>query len=227
MNPICLIPAKGFSERLPKKNLRLLGGRPLVAWTIEAARGSGIFPNAIWVSSESDEVLEVATAQGVRTLRRPPELAMPGATVSDVVIHARRALEHSGPVSIMTPSSPFRSSLGIATAWEKFKLSNAVCLLSLRPYEHPPEWAFRFNRITGDVSSIIAELIDAPRAALPQAWRHDGSHFIIGKKTNHQGAILGFEADPLEAVDINTIEDLEYAEYLLDKGKVPWALAKN
>ena len=218
MKPLALVPAKAYSERLPRKNLRLLAGKPLLAWTLEAAFATGIFAD-VWVSSESDEVLDVARDYGARALRRPAELVLPGATVSHVILHARQALEWSGPLSILIPSSPFRSALTLAAAWQSF--GTRAALLSVRPLDHPPEWAFRMVPITGELRAVVPQLVDAPRSALERAYRHDGSHFLLGP-ANREGTVHGFEVDPIEAVDINTAEDLDYAEYLLDRGRVPW-----
>lgn len=218
--PLGLIPAKGFSERLPKKNLRLLAGRPLLEYTIEAAKASGLFGTNLWVSSESEDVLTLADDCGARTLRRPPSLALPAATVSHVILHTRQAIEWSGPIYVLLPSSPFRSSFTIQECWSKFSKSQAGALLSMRPVDHPPEWTFRFDPISGDVSAA-SPMVDAPRMALPKAWRHDGSHFIIGR-ADHAGGAIGFEVDAIESTDINTSDDLEYAEYLIRSGRVPW-----
>lgn len=221
MKPIALVPAKGYSERLTRKNLRPLGGRPLLAWTVEVAQAAGIF-SAVWVSSESDEVLDLARDLGANALLRPGELAQPDATVSDVILHTRRALEHSGPITVLVPSSPFRSAFRLTAAWDKFRLlPRAGALISLRPLEHPPEWSFRFDTVSGDITPVVRELVDTPRSALRKAWRHDGAYFFLGS-ANHEGAVIGFENDPLEAIDINTLEDLAYAEYLLTTGQIPW-----
>ena len=216
--PLALVPAKGYSARLPRKNLRPLGGKPLLAWTLEAAKAAGIFPE-VWVSSESVEVLDVAREYGALPCERPPELAQPEATIAHVILHARLALEWRGPIYVLAPTNPFRSSFTIAAAWEKCQHLRAGGFYSMSPMPHPPEWAFRFEPISGTITPIIPELIDKPRAALPRSWRPDGAHMILGET---KGPALGFESDPIEAVDINTADDLAYAEYLLETGRVPW-----
>ena len=223
MIPLALVPAKFYSQRLPKKNLRPLGGKPLLAWTLEAANASGIFAD-VWVSSESDHVFDVAAEYGAHALRRPPELAQPEATIAHVILHARLALEWRGPIYVLAPSSPFRSAFTIAVAWEKCQALRAGALYSMSPMPHPPEWAFRFEAISGAIAPIIPELIDKPRSALPRSWRTDGAHMILGAD---KGPALGFACDPIEAVDINDQADLDYAEYLLDTGRVPWISANK
>ena len=223
MIPLALIPAKAYSQRLPRKNLRLLAGKPLVAWAIEGAIASGVF-REVWVSSEDDEVLELAGGWGAERLRRPPALALPAATVAHVVQHARQELEHAGPVYLLTPTSPFRSAISIAQVWARFvSLPAAGALISLRPAD-PPEWTLRWEPISGNVGALNPMMVDLPRGMLPKAWRHDGSHFILGG-AERRGGPIGFEADPIEAVDINEQADLDYAEFLLATGRVPWVTA--
>ncbi len=91
--------------------------------------------------------------------------------------------------------------------------------MSLRPAD-PPEWTLRWNRVTGEVGSQYGREVDRPRAMIPAAWRHDGSHCIVGGPP--RAPVVGFEADPIEAVALNTEDDLAYAEYLLSTGRVPW-----
>jgi len=223
MIPLALIPAKGYSERLSRKNLRLLAGKPLLAWAIEGAIASGVF-REVWVSSEDDEVLDLTRAWGAEPLRRPSVLALPAATVAHVIQHARQSLEHHGPVYVLTPTSPFRSAMSIARAWARFvHLQGAGALVSLRPAD-PPEWTLRYEPISGNVGALNPSMVDLPRGMLMKAWRHDGSHFILGG-TERRGGPIGFEADPIEAVDINKQADLDYAEFLLATGRVPWVAA--
>ena len=221
MTPLALIPAKGYSARLPRKNLRPLGGKPLLAWAIEAAQAAGIFAD-IRVSSESDDTLAWAESEfGANTLQRPVELGRPGATIADVVLHARRALEWQGPIYVLAPTNPFRSSLTIAAVWDRFQRMQGAALMSVSPVEHLPEHTFRFEPITGELQPVVPLLIDTPRESLQRAWRTDGAHVLLGG-AGRTGPALGFETDPIEAVDINTADDLAYAEYLLATGRVPW-----
>lgn len=212
-----LIPAKGRSERLPGKNLRLLGGKSLLAWTIEAARKSGVC-DELWVSSESAEVLDLAVELRAHPLRRPRSLSAPAATIADVTEHARRALEWRGPILILAPTNPFRTPEGIRAAWRRFTITGAGLLLSFSPMPHPPEWAWRFTSTTGACEPLHPDWVNRPRSDLPPSWRPDGCHVIVGGR---EGDIVGIESDPIEAVDIDTPEDLAYAESLLAAGRVP------
>jgi CMP-N-acetylneuraminic acid synthetase len=223
VKPIALVPAKGKSERLPNKNRVLLGGKPLLAWTVEAAQAAGIFERIV-VSTENEMVARMADELGADTLQRPRELAEPNATVSHVIAHARDLLAWAGPIYVLLPSSPFRRAMTIAAVWDRFdRKAMAGAVMSLRPVEHPPEWMFWRQPMTGALTPLSPLGVDLPRSALTQAWRHDGSHFLIGGE-GRDGPPMGFEVDAIEATDINTPEDLDYAEFLLERGQVPWIL---
>lgn len=115
MSVLALIPARGGSKRLPGKNLILLGERPLIAWTIEAARDAGIFDRIV-VSTDSDEIAAAAVRYGAEVpFLRPPELATDNAGTIDVVRHA---VEECGAsqVHLLQPTSPFRTGFDIQAA---------------------------------------------------------------------------------------------------------------
>ena len=87
-----VIPARGGSKGIPKKNIRLLNGKPLLAWSIECARGCGFF-DAVFVSTDSDEIAHVALKHNALILTRPPELATDTASGSDVFFVAVEKVE--------------------------------------------------------------------------------------------------------------------------------------
>jgi CMP-2-keto-3-deoxyoctulosonic acid synthetase len=108
VNVVALIPAKGRSSRVPGKNLRFLGGRPLVEWTIDAALGAASVSRVI-VSTEDGRVALCARRAGAEVLARPEELAEDGKEVGDVVRHALAHFE-ADALALLLPTSPFRTS---------------------------------------------------------------------------------------------------------------------
>lgn len=110
---IAIIPAKGQSERVPGKNLRRLGGRPLIAWTIEAAMASNV--DRVYVSTEDAEVAALATSLGACVINRPPALTENGVEVAEVVMHALMGVE-GDTIVVLLPTSPFRDSHDIDSA---------------------------------------------------------------------------------------------------------------
>ena len=112
---IAIIPARGGSKRLPGKNIKLLGGKPLIAWTIEAAIKSNIFDH-IFVSTDSEEIASVSRDYGAKVpFLRPAELASDTATTNDVVTHLVEWFEKEynkevTTVAILQPTSPLRNA---------------------------------------------------------------------------------------------------------------------
>lgn len=220
MTPFALIPAKGVSERLPGKNLKALGGRPLVGRAIDAARASELFGNRIVVSSEDPAIINYALGEGVRVLKRPPELSQPNAILAQVVEHAARQLEWRDAFYILTPTSPFRNPGTMRDAWDTYVRERPGALLSITPYEHPPYWGLLWDKTSQRLNPLDENCFVMPRENLPVAYRHDGAHQIIREQIP---GVLGYPIAWEESIDINTERDWAYAEYMLASLKVPWA----
>lgn len=102
-----LIPARGGSKRVPRKNIRIVGGKPLLAWTIEVAKQSKI--NKLVLSSEDEEILAVAQEYGCETIKRPKKLAMDSTSSIDVVLHALSVMSPCKYIVLLQPTSPLRT----------------------------------------------------------------------------------------------------------------------
>ena len=94
-NIVALIPARGGSKGIPRKNIMQIGGKPLIAWSIEAAKGCPHISRVI-VSSDDDEILEVAQSLGAEVLKRPDEFATDQSRSEPVVTHALEMLQQKG-----------------------------------------------------------------------------------------------------------------------------------
>lgn len=104
-----LIPARGGSKRLPRKNILPCAGRPLIAWTIEAARQSKLI-DSVWVSTDDAEISGVARRWGANVLYRPQHIAQDDSPTEAVVAHALRNLHVFGAVFLLQPTSPLRTA---------------------------------------------------------------------------------------------------------------------
>lgn len=227
MRPLGLIPARGSSERFPRKNLALLGGKPLLVWTIEPAVLSGVF-NAVWVSSEDEEILEVAGRHGGVPLARPADLAAHRVTVAEVCRHVLGQLTDRGErfpaVYILLPTSPFRTAESIRTAWNLFQSSGVDALMSVVPSQHPPQWCF--VQVDGWLRPYVPGEFGKPRVDLVSTWRHDGAHQIVRSEVllergeRFAERTLPFFVPVERAVDINNPLDLEWAAFLLARKRV-------
>jgi N-acylneuraminate cytidylyltransferase len=121
---VAIIPARGGSKGIPRKNLVDLCGKPLVAWSILHARGSPAV-DSVWVTSDSEEILETAQRYGARPIRRPAELAGDGASSESAWLHALDTIEAGGlavdRIVGMQPTSPIRESDDITRALAQFE----------------------------------------------------------------------------------------------------------
>jgi CMP-N-acetylneuraminic acid synthetase len=222
--PLCIIPARGSSKRFPRKNVAQLCGKPLVAWTIEAALESGIF-DVVWISSEDEEILRIAEEWGGKGLVRPPELALDDIEISPLCIRIVQDFIAKGAdytaLYVLLPTSPLRTGKSIRSAWELFISSDAEALLSVAPHEPPPQWGVVIR--DGWLRSLMPEFRNTPRIQLEKVYRPDGGHSIanipyflqtkhfVGEKT------IAFFSPPEETVDVDNPLDLAFAEFLLQK----------
>jgi len=122
MNAFALIPARGGSKGIPRKNLLPIGGKPLIAWTIEAARSCSYIERVV-VSSEDEEILSVARAYGAEVIERPAELSTDTASVKSVLQHAlveykKRYQILPEYVAFLQPTSPLRRGEHLTKAFE-------------------------------------------------------------------------------------------------------------
>jgi len=149
MRPLCVIPARIGSKRLERKNVVLLGGRPMLAWTVDAALESALF-DAVYVSTEDEGIAEIANALGATSHARPAQLAGDLISATDVcleLLDARRAAgdDHDAVVCLQ-PSSPLRDAHDIRDAWERFVETGADTLVSVTPIDpHYFHWAIEPN----------------------------------------------------------------------------------
>ncbi len=224
--PLCFIPARGGSKRISHKNIALLQGKPLIAWTIESAKESELF-DKLYVSSDDDEILKIGENFGACPLERRADLAGDRITLLELCLKEVEKLKEKEGYSdlyLLLPTSPFRKSSTIRKAWKKYINSGADTLLSVVPCEHPPQWALTVE--DNYIAPLYPHDYKQLRQDLKSAFRHDGGHLItkissflenkifIGCKT------LAFSGPVEESVDIDEPMDLLWAQFLLNKTKI-------
>ena len=149
MNVVAIIPAKGKSVRLPGKNIRTLLGKPLVAWTIEAARASHTISRVI-VSTDDEEIARVAKEYGAEVpFMEPNEISAGGGSVERVMLHATNWLqEHEGyktdALLLLLPTNPLRQPEHLDAMVEQFQKTGVDCVASVCEVTatHNPHWMF-------------------------------------------------------------------------------------
>lgn len=233
---VALIPARSGSRRVPGKNLRPLGDHPLIAYTIAAARRSGVFAR-ILVSTDDPRYAEVARHYGAEAPFLRPA-AMAGATSPDIdwVRHALAWLRDDGATpeafSILRPTSPCRTPSTIQRAWAAF-VAGGACFDSLRAVErcrqHPGKmWIARDGRLLPllpfDTDGVPWH--SSQYAALPEVWVQNGSLEIAwvrvaeAQQSIAGAAILPFMTEAYEGFDINEPDDWDRLERLVSQGRV-------
>ena len=223
--PLCIIPARGGSKRLPRKNIALLVGKPLLAYAVEAALESDVF-DQVCVSSEDDEILEVARVYGAHLApKRPPDLATDAAQVRHVCAYLLEYFASQGRAysefAVLLVTSPFRTSQDIKAAYEIFKREDANYVMSLVPYSHPPQRAVWVPH--GYVEPYFGLQYMKQAQLLDTLYRHDGS--IIFAKSEaflREREFYGTKVVPYfipveRSVDIDNPLDLAWAEFLLSR----------
>jgi CMP-N,N'-diacetyllegionaminic acid synthase len=215
---IALIPARGGSKGLPRKNLAMLAGKPLIAHTIDAARGAALVDET-WVSSDDDEILDVAAKHGALTLTRPSELADDGASPIDVVHHfiasVPEGLRRSDPLILyLQPTSPLRNASHIDAALRAMYSAGAETMLSVVEADKPPQKAFRLNGDGRLISLFDERLSNLRRQDLPQCYFPNGAiyAFPISSFESRQGfpsnGSLPFIMSSDHSIDVDNADDL-------------------
>lgn len=235
MKVLGLITARGGSKGIPGKNIKLLGGKPLIAYTIEAAKNAGVFDRLI-LSTDDEKIASIAREYGCDVpFLRPAEFANDTAAHLPVVQHAVAWLkEHEmyepDAVMILQPTSPLRKAFHIREAVELLAQNpSADSVLSVAPI---PEHFSPHKAMVIDGHGWLELLNGNPirkriprKQDLPRAYRSVGSvylfktHLILHPtEPNFYGTnVLPYEIDPRYAVDIDTPEDWELAEKALKK----------
>jgi len=227
---LAMIPARGGSKRLPRKNIRELHGRPLIAWTIEEAKKSRYIDRII-VSTDNKEIAEVSKRFGVEVpFLRPKELAQDETKTIDVVRHTiewaeKESGEVYGLLITLQPTSPLRSSEDIDNAVELLFKKNAKAIVSVCEAENHPYWSNVLPKDGCMDGFVKPENESKNHQDFPAFYRLNGvfrlAYIDYFKK---EGAFFGRDTYayimPRErSVDINDEMDFDFAEFLMKNKK--------
>lgn len=224
MNILALIPARGGSKRLPGKNIRPLGGKPMIAWTIKCAQESGVCDDIV-VSTDDQQIAEVAKKYGALVpWIRPIELATDTASSLDVAIHALNAWESSvGQVDallLLQPTSPFRNPETIRKAVEIFRRRGGAPVVSVSSVVNHPAWCFRI--INDTLEPFIKGQLASRSQDLEPAWALNGVIYIItpdqlrAEKTFFPNNVIPLIInDDKESMDVDSLHDFSLCELML------------
>ena len=184
---LAIIPARGGSRGLPRKNVQLMAGRPLIGWSVEAARSAPVVSRVI-VSTDDQEIADAAREAGAEVpFSRPTDLAGDTATTLDVVVHALDFLASSEGyepdwIVLLQPTSPLRIADDIEAAVRLQKKRSARAVVSVSAVDHPPEWS---RRLSPD--GVLLPWLGAETLARRQegniVYRINGAIYLIEPRT--------------------------------------------
>lgn len=177
---LAVIPARGGSKGLPGKNVRPLAGKPLLAWSVEAARASK-YVDRVVLSSDDPEIMAVARAAGCEVpFTRPADLATDSARVQDVIIHALDSLgEDFGYVVLLQPTSPLRSTADIDACVETCEATRAPGCVSVTRPAKSPYWMFFLDEDGTGHPVLGGDNTGKQRQDLPQAYVLNGAVYVV------------------------------------------------
>lgn len=222
---LALVPARGGSRRLPRKNLAVLGGRTLVRRALETTLASGAFETVVLSSDDPEILAEADGLEGVRALERPAELATSTARSLDVVRHVLATAKGAfDAVAIIQCTSPFTAPEDLCGAVELFRRTGAQSVVTVARVAaalHP----LKLKRLEGD--RLVPYLDDdamVPSHELPPLWVRNGSLYLTRRDVVEAGRILGedvrgYEMPEERSHDIDTPLDLAFAEFLLARSR--------
>ncbi len=228
---LAMIPARGGSKGVPGKNIKEIEGKPLIAYTIEAALKAKSIDRVI-VTTDSEEIAEVARKYGAEVpFMRPAYLAEDTSKAQDVYIHASEFMRDNEGMDVskfmvLLPTAPFRTENHIDEAVKLFKDSKAETLISVTEVETPPSWM-----VNKDEKGFIencgfdADSASGNRQGNLTHYVPNGAIYILdyellkAEKTYYCDKTIRYEMSRDDSIDIDTMEDYEYAVYMMAKKK--------
>ena len=223
---VALIPARGGSKGVPRKNLHPLGGKPLLAWPIETALATPEI-DAVYVSTDDAEIADTATRYGAEVMARPPELALDSSRVIDTIRHFIATLQQRGlPCDILVlleATSPVRPEGLVSRCLQRLVAGDYDSLATFEEASIHPErtWKLTDGQCTPFLDGAVPW---KPRQEFTPAYELNGAVYAFWTRRLPETGVsvlfgrMGAEIMPSgTTLDIDTEEDFHYAEYILQK----------
>ena len=220
---LAIIPARGGSKRLPRKNILDLCGKPLIAYTIEAALKSKYIDKVI-VSSDDEEILNISKKNGADIIKRPIDLANDTATTFDAIKHTIDNFEKYDYIVLLQPTSPLRNEKHIDEAIELLENKKADAIVSVCEMDHSPLWSNTLPK-DGNMSNFLKdEILNKRSQDLEKYYRLNGAIYICKteKLLENKGFFLkdnifAYKMDREHSVDIDEKIDFSIAQILMSE----------
>lgn len=221
---LAIIPARGGSKGLPKKNILDLLSKPLIVWSIDAALNSKYITKTL-VSSDNDEILSISKKYGSSTIKRPDILATDTASSESAVLDALKKLKEDSEeydyLILLQPTSPLRDAKDIDEAFEIFFNSDATALISVCETDNKILKAFKKND-SGYIDGISNnDYPFARRQDLPKTYMSNGAIYIIKvdeflkSEKLFTDKTISYVMSDEKSIDVDTKEDFESIETIL------------
>lgn len=221
---IALITARGGSKGLPRKNILPMNGKPLIAWTIEAAKACSSVKD-IYVSTDDEEIAKISLKYNAKIIERPKELASDCSSSAEAVSHAIDALEYKGvkfdSIVLLQPTSPLRTSTHLEEALKLFFSKKANFVISVFEPSNTPIKSY-VEKEDGSMSGLFSD--SAPymrRQDLPRVFQPNGAIYAFSKnefKKYEQfpkNRVYPYIMPELFSADIDTETDFKLVEKIM------------
>lgn len=220
---LAIIPARGGSKRLPRKNLLDLAGQPLVAWSIEAGLNSKYIDNVV-VSSDDVEILAISKRYNAETIVRPVELASDTATTFDAIQHTIDNVKRYDYIVLLQATTPLRDEKQIDEAIELLESKNADAIVSVCEMDHSPLWSNTLNENLSMQGFLKEEILHKRSQDLEKYFRLNGAIYICKteklleeKSFFLKENIYAYKMSRESSIDIDEEIDFRMAEFYLTK----------
>lgn len=214
---LAIIPARAGSKGIKNKNLVSLSGKPLLYYTIEAAKGAACIDKTI-LSSDGNEILEYGKSQGVEVFKRPVELAQDDTTSDKVILNVLEHYQDYENIILLQPTSPLRTSRQIDEALNKFQNEKANALISVVKYDNKILKAFIVDENEKLRGICNDHFPFTPRQKLPSTYMSNGAIYIVKSELFKKNPnflpqnTAYFLMDEISSLDIDCTDDLIKAE---------------
>lgn len=225
MNIISIIPARGGSKGIPRKNIKLLNGKPLISYSIDASNSCSLIDET-YVSTEDAEISEISKGNNAEVIERPDELAGDDSSSIDVILHVLDYLEKRGELPdlfvLLQPTSPLRTSEDIEASINSFLESDCDSLVSVCALDHRS--LLNFSLEDGFlVQNNNEALFNSRRQDIPTHYSLNGAiyittpEFIRKNRSFYSDKTIPHVMSKEKSIDIDTSFDFKLAEFLLNE----------
>ena len=220
MSSIAVITARGGSKRIPKKNIKEFCGKPILAYSIEAAIKSGMF-DTVMVSTDSEEIAEIAKKYGAevpfyRSAKTSDDFATTNDVLLEVIDEYKKLGQEFDELCCIYPTAPFVTAKKLVYAMNKLMESNADTLIPVVAFSYPPQRAM--HEADGYIKPVYPQYLDSRSQDLEKHYHDVGQFYITKVDRFHEnkklmvGKVIPMEISELEVQDIDNQVDWELAE---------------